>query len=685
MRDFVFMSTLVLLAYFIGQPVSMSAVGAMLQEGSWIDVKRFGATGDGRTDDTNAIQEAIDEAQTAGGATVFFPPGIYRCELTLATISQYKNAPYASLQGSGTNATRLVATRPGGAVINMTGNAAWEWTWAIRDLSFVGNGRTSNGIHVNNVSGVLGCYFQNVAFFECDYGFRNKGALWYTFDHCTFSRNNFGTYIEAIPTMHGGCGFFQNCNWYVNAKAGFVLLEASNGVKIEQVHIIGGVNEGNPGFAFFSKGGGSWAHPLIIDNVYMERNATAGSVTIAGRSYKPVDIYLEDVDRAVIQNLALTGIHVGTNTLATANNCTWYETSAINVVPDANNAIIFNDLLLNSGSGVFPHLVNSGMGIQWGGTRSTTWQTHLSNAVAWDQTNLLTNGLCAVKFRCQDANGLPCSFVNMDTPLGFGLCARLDLKPNATSWEGGIRLWPSQVRVTKGKWYVWTLDLRAADKDGLVSFLGTGREQLVWAKNLPIHGDRWVRYVGCKQAVHDGEVSIWSFFNQTPVYASVLVCDAQLVEFAEWQQAYQYILSRRVAPDSSIPRPFVDHTTLVADYSVNPSTDNGKHFTNVGASGIVTVHLGAATAGQRYTFTRIASYGFRIAPNTTDHFRGQSAGEYVELYTDGESATVRCLEDGIWDILTPYNPNGVHAPLARGPAGHPGQSGDLPRVSQEPQ
>jgi hypothetical protein len=622
-----------------------------------VNVRDYGAAGDGRTDDTKAIQGAIEEAQTAGGATVLFPPGTYRCELTLATISQYRNAPYASLQGSGTNATRLMAIRPGRAVINMTGNAAWEWTWAIRDLSFVGNGCTSNGVDVNKVSGVLGCYFQNVAFFECDYGFRNQGALWYTFDHCTFSRNNFGTYIEAIPTMHGGCGFFQNCNWCINAKAGLVLLEASNGVTVEQVHIIGGVNEGNPGFAFFSKGGGSWAHPLIIDNVYMEGNATAASVTIVGESYKPTDIYLENVGRAVIQNLLLTGVYVASNTLVTANNCTWYETSNINVVPDANSAIVFNDLLLNSSSGVFPHFVNSGMGIQWGGTRSTTWQTHLGNAVAWDQTNLLANGLCAVKFRCQDTNGLPCSFVNMGTPLGLGLCARLDLRPNATSWDDGIRLWSSSVRVTKGKWYVWSMDLRATDKDGLVSFLGTGREGLVSAKNLPIYADRWTRYVGCKQAVYGGDIYIWSFFNQTPVYASVLVCDAQLVEFPEWQQAYQYILSRRVAPDSSIPRPFVSQMALVADYAVNPSTDNGRQFTNVGTSNLVTVRLGAATAGQRYVFTRIAAYGFRVAPKATDRFRRQSAGESLELNTDGESATVQCLEDGIWDILARYNPN----------------------------
>ena len=41
------------------------------------DVTDYGATGDGTTDDTEAIQDAIDACEAAGGGTVFFPAGIY--------------------------------------------------------------------------------------------------------------------------------------------------------------------------------------------------------------------------------------------------------------------------------------------------------------------------------------------------------------------------------------------------------------------------------------------------------------------------------------------------------------------------------------------------------------------------------------------------------------------------------
>ncbi len=41
------------------------------------DIRSFGAVGDGKTDDTEAIQAAIDETAQAGGGTVRFPAGAY--------------------------------------------------------------------------------------------------------------------------------------------------------------------------------------------------------------------------------------------------------------------------------------------------------------------------------------------------------------------------------------------------------------------------------------------------------------------------------------------------------------------------------------------------------------------------------------------------------------------------------
>lgn len=45
----------------------------------WVDVRKFGARGDGRTIDTPAVNKAIDYAAARGGGTVYFPPGTYAC------------------------------------------------------------------------------------------------------------------------------------------------------------------------------------------------------------------------------------------------------------------------------------------------------------------------------------------------------------------------------------------------------------------------------------------------------------------------------------------------------------------------------------------------------------------------------------------------------------------------------
>lgn len=46
--------------------------------GDSLNVKRFGAVGNGAVDDTEAIQRALDAAYKSGGGDVYFPAGIYK-------------------------------------------------------------------------------------------------------------------------------------------------------------------------------------------------------------------------------------------------------------------------------------------------------------------------------------------------------------------------------------------------------------------------------------------------------------------------------------------------------------------------------------------------------------------------------------------------------------------------------
>ena len=48
-----------------------------------INVQQFGASGNGGTDDSTAINRLIGEVSTRGGGTIYFPPGVYRCYHTI--------------------------------------------------------------------------------------------------------------------------------------------------------------------------------------------------------------------------------------------------------------------------------------------------------------------------------------------------------------------------------------------------------------------------------------------------------------------------------------------------------------------------------------------------------------------------------------------------------------------------
>lgn len=66
-------STLLPSAYASAQTPGGAPNGALM------DVRAFGATGDGKTLDTPAVNKAIEAAAAAGGGTVFFPAGTYLC------------------------------------------------------------------------------------------------------------------------------------------------------------------------------------------------------------------------------------------------------------------------------------------------------------------------------------------------------------------------------------------------------------------------------------------------------------------------------------------------------------------------------------------------------------------------------------------------------------------------------
>lgn len=115
----------------------------LLSAGGILNAKTYGATGDGSTDDTVAIQAAITAANAAGGGVVYLPNGTYKITDTLVMQSN------VTLCGAGKDVTSLTGTMA--TTTDMAIYAQTETNTTIRDLTIAGT--HSWGIFISGGSG----------------------------------------------------------------------------------------------------------------------------------------------------------------------------------------------------------------------------------------------------------------------------------------------------------------------------------------------------------------------------------------------------------------------------------------------------------------------------------------------------------------------------------------------------
>lgn len=210
------------------------------------DVRRYGAKGDGSTNDTTAIQAAIDAALTetttgsdvfAGsgasrirGAIVYFPPGLYR--VSSLTTGSYTGHATVHFLGAGRNASKLkkVSAADTTAILTLTtgGTGGDPYDYAhhiVEELGFEGsssNGTidttpytTWKGVGVSIPQTQLGATIRRCQFDYLNYGFYSTGALMNQVDDCWFERCSYGAYLSSSGGMESNWYRFNGCRWAV--------------------------------------------------------------------------------------------------------------------------------------------------------------------------------------------------------------------------------------------------------------------------------------------------------------------------------------------------------------------------------------------------------------------------------------------------------------------------------------
>lgn len=157
------------------------------------DVRAYGAAGDDSTNDTTAVQAAMDDCHSNGGGIVFFPAGTYQVT-GLTWASDVQLVGIGAFQGAGQS---VIKARSGTtAILNHAG------TFSASDLGFRMTGIMING---NSVASVVGVKLTGLAYFDirlceiknCDIGVRGDGAILGDLTHCHINSNTtYGFYAQ---------------------------------------------------------------------------------------------------------------------------------------------------------------------------------------------------------------------------------------------------------------------------------------------------------------------------------------------------------------------------------------------------------------------------------------------------------------------------------------------------------
>lgn len=208
-----------------------------LQE--FVSVKDFGAIGDGVTDDTAAIQAAIDSKATNKGVKVIFPKGIYKVTSSLDIQNSFSVAlvgesPANTFQGNSSAQIKWTSGAGTGPVINAAGARACE----IANLSFYASLDAYDGSMIdlsNGASNPSGIWIHDCVFFgdtassSIAQMINLSTALETTIERCFF---RYGVYQIKCANASINSAYIRDC-WFQEATTAAIGLQNANGMKID--------------------------------------------------------------------------------------------------------------------------------------------------------------------------------------------------------------------------------------------------------------------------------------------------------------------------------------------------------------------------------------------------------------------------------------------------------------------
>lgn len=305
-----------------------------------VSVKDFGAVGDGSTDDTSALQAALDYA-VANGRDVFIPDGTYIVDQLTFDSSSYASMP--SIIGSGRNQTILKkkAGSTVGALLTVGAYASTNFmaNVTIENLTIDGlnNSTTTWGIICYNFvrSRIVNCIVKN-----CYNGIYFQGGIASWVVDCVIVDNKQGFTADSFASSAGASWpnyhILQRCVISDNSLWG-VFFDNGRMLRILDCDIEGNGTNGDTttggiriGPDIDSEDTGANPFGVILTNTWLEANSgTAPVVMLSGRNMiyncnivanvnSVYDIYADNCNYNLYESV-----------ITTSNSPSIYETSTV--------------------------------------------------------------------------------------------------------------------------------------------------------------------------------------------------------------------------------------------------------------------------------------------------------------------------------------------------------------------
>lgn len=205
---------------------AVGAVGQTVQTKleQYVSVKDFGAVGDGVTDDTAAIQAALDAVYGFGGGRLYFPEGDY---LVSSISKTWTSAISIEIEGASMYSVilRKIAGTTSPVLDLNTSVAPTSNYCTLKNFRVIGNAKAHDGLKITNWARFR---LENIDVSACDVGLNNLGSLVFMAHNYVGSLNNTGYKADVANGV--GANLIQFFGGVISANSSFAVdLGQANG------------------------------------------------------------------------------------------------------------------------------------------------------------------------------------------------------------------------------------------------------------------------------------------------------------------------------------------------------------------------------------------------------------------------------------------------------------------------